>query len=186
MVLLNTSFQNVPFYKHEVVETGTSVTSVINYLLYWKSWPFAMESMFLCTICCLLDKTKFKKILNQILKNIQKFQKPIRNTWVNMSAIFHFQSLITVFLLVICTCTYMRSLWPSLFDRYKTGVLGSFWKCARIGERLSPYVALCCLAMAFQTLFITWKFQEEKWSKKLHFIYKRNILRRDGAEILII
>lgn len=25
---------------------------------------------------------------------------------------------------------------------------GVFWKFARIGERLSPYVSLCCIAMA--------------------------------------
>ena len=27
-------------------------------------------------------------------------------------------------------------------------VFGIFWKCARIGERLSPYVSLCCVVMA--------------------------------------
>mgnify|MGYP001599326616 CR=1 FL=1 len=27
-------------------------------------------------------------------------------------------------------------------------VLGVFWKCARIGERLSPYISICCLIMA--------------------------------------
>ena len=27
-------------------------------------------------------------------------------------------------------------------------VFGIFWKCARIGERLSPYVSLCCIVMA--------------------------------------
>lgn len=27
-------------------------------------------------------------------------------------------------------------------------VLGVFWKCARIGERLSPYISICCLLMA--------------------------------------
>ncbi|QMW25411.1 hypothetical protein G4B84_000656 [Aspergillus flavus NRRL3357] len=25
---------------------------------------------------------------------------------------------------------------------------GVFWKCARIGERLSPYVSICCILMA--------------------------------------
>jgi len=51
-----------------------------------------------------------------------------------MSAIFNFQSLLTVFLLLICTCTYCRALLPSIVDRNKTGFLGVFWKCARIGE----------------------------------------------------
>lgn len=26
--------------------------------------------------------------------------------------------------------------------------LGIFWKCARIGERLSPYISICCIFMA--------------------------------------
>ncbi|KAG5311113.1 KISHA protein, partial [Acromyrmex insinuator] len=30
---------------------------------------------------------------------------------------------------------------------------GTFWKCARIGERKSPYVAFCCVCMAFSILF---------------------------------
>lgn len=71
-----------------------------------------------------------------------------------MSALFNFQSLLTVLLLLICTCAYVRSLWPSLVDRKKTGLVGTFWKCARVGERLSPYVAACCVAMAIHTLFI--------------------------------
>ena len=73
-----------------------------------------------------------------------------------MSALFHFSSLLTVILLLICTCAYIRSIWPSLLDRRKTGPLGTFWKFARIGERLSPYVAVFCIGMAFHTLFIQW------------------------------
>ncbi|EDN94896.1 conserved hypothetical protein [Sclerotinia sclerotiorum 1980 UF-70] len=30
---------------------------------------------------------------------------------------------------------------------------GLFWKCARIGERLSPYISVCCVVMAV-SLFI--------------------------------
>uniref|UniRef100_A0AAY4BGD1 Protein kish n=1 Tax=Denticeps clupeoides TaxID=299321 RepID=A0AAY4BGD1_9TELE len=69
------------------------------------------------------------------------------------SAIFNFQSLLTVILLLICTCAYIRALAPSLLDKNKTGFLGIFWKCARIGERKSPYVAFCCVIMAFTILF---------------------------------
>ena len=69
-----------------------------------------------------------------------------------MSALSNFQALLTCALLTICTCAYVRSLWPALLDRNKTGFLGSFWKFARIGERLSPYVALSCVAMAVHTL----------------------------------
>ncbi|OZJ05684.1 Protein kish-A [Bifiguratus adelaidae] len=65
-----------------------------------------------------------------------------------MSAIFNFQSLLLVIILLICTCTYIKAQVPSLLDKNKTGVLGLFWKLARIGERLSPYVSLACIAMA--------------------------------------
>ena len=37
---------------------------------------------------------------------------------------------------------------PSTFDR----VFGIFWKCARVGERLSPYVSICCVVMAVSIL----------------------------------
>uniref|UniRef100_UPI00398F7555 protein kish-A isoform X1 n=1 Tax=Pristiophorus japonicus TaxID=55135 RepID=UPI00398F7555 len=70
------------------------------------------------------------------------------------SAIFNFQSLLTVILLLICTCAYIRALAPSVLDKNKTGLLGIFWKCARIGERKSPYIAICCIVMAFSILFI--------------------------------
>ncbi|RZC42379.1 DUF1242 domain containing protein [Asbolus verrucosus] len=38
-----------------------------------------------------------------------------------MSALFNFQSLLTVVLLIICTCAYLRSLFPSMMDRNKVG-----------------------------------------------------------------
>ncbi|WVQ69871.1 uncharacterized protein L199_008093 [Kwoniella botswanensis] len=65
-----------------------------------------------------------------------------------MSALFNFQSLLLVLLLMICTCTYVRGTAPGLVDRNREGFLGLFFKCARIGERLSPYVSLACIAMA--------------------------------------
>ncbi|WVR05387.1 hypothetical protein IAU60_002401 [Kwoniella sp. DSM 27419] len=65
-----------------------------------------------------------------------------------MSALFNFQSLLLVLLLLICTCTYVRGAAPGLVDRNREGFLGLFFKCARIGERLSPYVSLACVAMA--------------------------------------
>uniref|UniRef100_A0A286ZMY0 Protein kish n=1 Tax=Sus scrofa TaxID=9823 RepID=A0A286ZMY0_PIG len=49
---------------------------------------------------------------------------------LTLSAVFTFQSLLTVILLLICTCAYIRSLAPSLLDRNKTGRLGMFWKRA--------------------------------------------------------
>ncbi|KAK3320773.1 hypothetical protein B0T19DRAFT_361032, partial [Cercophora scortea] len=64
------------------------------------------------------------------------------------TALFNFQSLLLVILLLICTSTYLHQLMPAILDRNKEGVRGIFWKCARIGERLSPYISLCCVLMA--------------------------------------
>ncbi|KIK82234.1 hypothetical protein PAXRUDRAFT_154225, partial [Paxillus rubicundulus Ve08.2h10] len=68
------------------------------------------------------------------------------------SALFNFQSLLLVILLTICTSTYVRAVTPRLIDRNKEGILGLFFMSARIGERLSPYVALACVAMAVTML----------------------------------
>ncbi|KAL3842460.1 hypothetical protein ACJMK2_020470 [Sinanodonta woodiana] len=68
-----------------------------------------------------------------------------------MSALFNFQSLLTVVLLLICTCAYIRSIAPSLLDKNKTGYY-IFTGCR---ERKSPYVAVCCIAMALSILFWT-------------------------------
>ncbi|PWN99427.1 DUF1242-domain-containing protein [Tilletiopsis washingtonensis] len=65
-----------------------------------------------------------------------------------MSALFNFRSLLLVLVLLICTCTYVRATIPRLVDRNQKGFLGVFYKCARIGERLSPYVSLACIIMA--------------------------------------
>ncbi|ORX78842.1 DUF1242-domain-containing protein [Anaeromyces robustus] len=64
-----------------------------------------------------------------------------------MSALFNFQSLLIVIIFMICTCTYVHAQFPSIIDKNKTGMLGIFWKFARIGERLSPYVSICCIIM---------------------------------------
>ncbi|EKM51375.1 uncharacterized protein PHACADRAFT_263465 [Phanerochaete carnosa HHB-10118-sp] len=69
-----------------------------------------------------------------------------------MSALFNFQSLLLVILLMICTCTYIRAVAPRLIDRNKQGFLGLFWMSARIGERLSPWVSMACMAMAVTIL----------------------------------
>jgi len=37
-------------------------------------------------------------------------------------------------------------------DSDGSSILGIFWKFARIGERLSPYVSICCIVMAVRTL----------------------------------
>ncbi|KAJ8602980.1 hypothetical protein CTAYLR_001488 [Chrysophaeum taylorii] len=86
-----------------------------------------------------------------------------------MSAIFDFSSLITVILLFICTCTYVRAMRSTIFDenvptedeqsvdmnqpKRRGGVRGICWKASRIGERVSPYVSISLVAMACHILF---------------------------------
>eukprot|EP00056_Hartaetosiga_gracilis_P018658 m.11438 g.11438 ORF g.11438 m.11438 type:complete len:73 (-) comp6919_c0_seq1:262-480(-) len=65
-----------------------------------------------------------------------------------MSAIFNLTSLIQVILLLICACSYARSYAPTYFDKLRGGPFGLFWGLARIGDRLSQYVALACFVMA--------------------------------------
>uniref|UniRef100_A0A8C7W0D0 Protein kish n=1 Tax=Oncorhynchus mykiss TaxID=8022 RepID=A0A8C7W0D0_ONCMY len=64
--------------------------------------------------------------------------------------------LLTVILLLICTCAYLRAMTPSLLDKNKTGFLGIFWKCSRIGERKSPYVAVCSSVFHPSFLLFSW------------------------------
>uniref|UniRef100_A0A674DND6 Protein kish n=1 Tax=Salmo trutta TaxID=8032 RepID=A0A674DND6_SALTR len=54
--------------------------------------------------------------------------------------------LLTVILLLICTCAYLRAMAPSLLDKNKTGYLLTVlaW---------GPYVAVCCVVMALSILF---------------------------------
>uniref|UniRef100_A0A0M3HUK9 Ribonuclease P n=1 Tax=Ascaris lumbricoides TaxID=6252 RepID=A0A0M3HUK9_ASCLU len=44
---------------------------------------------------------------------------------VFQSALFNFQSLVSVILLLICTCTYLRAIAPKLIDRNKEGISGA-------------------------------------------------------------
>ena len=78
------------------------------------------------------------------------------------SAIFDFSSLITVILLFIVTCTYLRGFRATIFDNAPSpdgainrheGLLGFCWKASRIGERKSEWVGLACVAMATHILF---------------------------------
>ncbi|KAI1805763.1 hypothetical protein F4811DRAFT_514280 [Daldinia bambusicola] len=81
-----------------------------------------------------------------------------------MSALFNFQSLLLVILLLICTCAYVHQIFPAILDRNKQGFMGIFWKAARIGERLSPYMSLCCVFMAVSgALLYDCKFHAIDW-----------------------
>ena len=56
-------------------------------------------------------------------------------------------------LLFICTCTYVKMKAPQLMDSHKVGLRGLFWKAARVGERLSPWVATSCVVMGVHTFW---------------------------------
>ena len=77
-----------------------------------------------------------------------------------MSALFDFPSLLVVILLIICAATYARSLRKNIFTnsadpKYQhSGLNGIAWKAARVGERLSPYVAVSCFIGAVYILFL--------------------------------
>ncbi|MQL41589.1 protein kish [Escherichia coli] len=69
-----------------------------------------------------------------------------------MSALFNFHSFLTVILLGICSCTYFKMQFPAFLEQ-RTGFRGFFWKAARIGERLSPWVAAGCFMMGVSIIF---------------------------------
>jgi hypothetical protein len=69
-----------------------------------------------------------------------------------MSALFDFQAFLTVLLLCVCTATYVKLKTPALLDS-RHGFRGLFWKFARVGERLSPWVGLGCFLIALANLF---------------------------------
>ena len=86
-----------------------------------------------------------------------------------MSALFDFPSLIIVILLFICSTSFLRALYPSIFTTKSAtednttstspaaqhrGLYGICWKASRIGERLSPAIAVTCVIMAFHVLFV--------------------------------
>lgn len=43
--------------------------------------------------------------------------------------------------------------------KFHARVFGIFWKCARVGERLSPYVSLCCVVMAVSVCYLLLEIQ---------------------------
>ncbi|KAI6173156.1 Protein kish [Aphelenchoides besseyi] len=48
-------------------------------------------------------------------------RSPPRAKAVKLSAIFSLQSLLSVILLLICTCAYIRSIYPRIIDYKKEG-----------------------------------------------------------------
>ena len=71
-----------------------------------------------------------------------------------MRALFTFEGISYTMLLTICSATYVRILRPGFFRRDDDKTYRRFlYKCSVIGDRLSPWVSLGCLTMAFRILF---------------------------------
>lgn len=60
--------------------------------------------------------------------------------------------MIVVALLIICTASYIRAIWPSFIESHKHGFRGMLRSAAVVGDRLSPFVALACVGMALFNL----------------------------------
>lgn len=72
-----------------------------------------------------------------------------------VSTLFNFSIWLQVGLFFICTCSYIhRKIGPyKMNDPKIQGMLMKFgWKAARIGERLSLSVSICCILMAIHIL----------------------------------
>ncbi|KAJ0037428.1 hypothetical protein Pint_23700 [Pistacia integerrima] len=88
-----------------------------------------------------------------------------------MSALFNFRSFLTVQMLGICTCPFLKLQFPALleqrtgsspgcpeFNAFSAEFRAFSWKAARIavvdkGERLSPWVAVGCFTMGVSIIF---------------------------------
>jgi hypothetical protein len=67
------------------------------------------------------------------------FLDPTDDPPLSQSALFNFQSLLLVILLLICTCTYIRAVAPRLIDSNKQGYVSSAFLC---NAALSPFLLL--------------------------------------------
>ena len=68
-----------------------------------------------------------------------------------MTNAYHFDGLVVVALLVICTCAYVRQV-PKLkqfFLSEKKGIFGALYKASIIGTRLHIFISIFCTITAF-------------------------------------
>lgn len=72
-----------------------------------------------------------------------------------VATLFNFSHWLQLGLIFVCTCAYIhRKIGPyRMGDPKIQSVFFKFgWKAARIGERLSGSVAVCCVIMAVHTI----------------------------------
>jgi hypothetical protein len=71
-----------------------------------------------------------------------------------MSSIFHLEGILVLLLLAICTAYHTKAFFPSWFT--PTGGSNwraTLWKFARVGERLSPWIAVALVIMGVRHFF---------------------------------
>ena len=71
-----------------------------------------------------------------------------------MTNAFHFDGLVVLVLLVICTCAYIKQV-PRLREFFlseKKGPFGALYKASVLGTRLHIFISLSCVIMAFYVL----------------------------------
>ena len=71
-------------------------------------------------------------------------RRALRPSAHEQSALFNFQSLLLVFLLLICTSTYVRGAAPGLIDRNKSGLVNTI-PLRRISTRRDTPSSLTCI-----------------------------------------
>jgi hypothetical protein len=60
--------------------------------------------------------------------------------------------MLNLMMFLICLSTYIARAWPNI-KNYKEGFTGMIRTFSVIGERLSPFVAVGCIALALSNLF---------------------------------
>ena len=74
-----------------------------------------------------------------------------------MSALFNFQAFMVMVLLFICLCSYLREQFPQTIGdsaSFSHGFKGMVRKAAIIGDRLSPWISVACMAFAVANIVI--------------------------------
>ena len=80
---------------------------------------------------------------------LKKLNKKKEEKKRKMAAIFTLRGMLTVLALFICTAYYLKSFWPSWVEKDSPSLWkATLWKAARVGERLSPWVALLLIGIA--------------------------------------
>ena len=93
-------------------------------------------------------------LLHNVRRVIPSYRLFEEQPTATMTNAFHFDGLVVLVLLTICTCAYIRQV-PKLKDFFlseKKGPFGALYKASVLGTRLHIFVSLSCVFMAFYVL----------------------------------